>query len=784
MSSSDTCPQASVLDQLAAGELPSDLESALIRHIDQCALCRQTMDAQTSKHPFAEFLPGLRTSGIDSPLLRVTLRKVKSQQNPWSPHRSETEQNAHSLHADSFAWSADGFDEVQPVGRGGMGVVFKAREKSLDRIVAIKVLSPMLSADPSARERFLREARAAAAIKHPNVITIHSVDGSSSLPYLVMEFVEGQSMQQRLDEQGTFDADEVIRIGHQIAAGLAAAHASGVVHRDVKPANILLESPSGNVKLSDFGLARVTGQTSLTQTGILVGTPAFIAPELFHEDGEHDHRADLFSLGGVMYAMLAGESPFDTGSVLATLHRISTADPAPIKQHAPGVPDGLATMIHKLLAKDPAKRFRSAEDVVTALQSRAASERLPVEHSPPVQPPPIQKETVSVRKTRSERENHRPFLKWILIAVGVNFVVASLAILLLITSSSHAEFLVITDDGRSEEYRSLEVALAEAEDGSRVEIHSDGPLVLPAVFFEQSELVVSAGPGFEPVIFLETEQEERIDEDENEEFPGLINSFGELTIEGLELRIAADEDEHEGYSLVHVSDGSFTAERCRFLSEPGGHCVTGDATTEVFLSGCDLHVSDGTAVNLILEDEENARVTMDNCVITGTVGIRIEVVEACRLSLNRCTIIAPRAIEVMYDEPFGSNDQWLGVSAARSIFATLDALVTVYDADSDPSSFSSAFRWEGASNLYSSPFVVIANDRQTNVPTWGRTLQRWTTVARESNSRYATEPFGFSDAELWDLVVQPGEMDVRELPLRDDLRSGVDPIGANRRFHP
>ena len=785
MTTNDECPSPDLLDQLAAGELPGKLESLLTRHIDQCVLCRETLDRQTGRHPLVGVLPDLQSRGIDSPLLKATLQKVKSQQDPWSPLRRETTRTDHEVTLESFTFSGDEFDQVQPVGRGGMGVVFKAREKSLNRMVAVKVLSPMLSADATLRERFLREARAAAAIKHPNVITIHAVADSSNLPYLVMEYVEGQSLQQRLDEQGTFTADEVIRIGRQIAAGLAAAHASGVVHRDVKPANILLESPSAHVKLSDFGLAQVAGQSSLTQTGVFVGTPAFIAPELLNEEGEHDHRADLFSLGSVMYAMLAGTSPFDTGSLLPTLHRISTAEPPPIDERVPGVPNRLASIIHRLLKKDPADRFQNAEDVVTSLRGPVTSHR-PVAGRPPasVPPPLIQPHTDGKQMTRPTRAERQPLTKWILAVVCVNSLVIALTIMLYWQVTSRGAFVVLSDDGGSQEYPSLQRAIEEAGDGSRVEIHADGPVELPPTAVEQSELTIAAGIGFDPIIRFEPEFEETHDDEERDGTTAMITSWGDLMLEGVELRMVADEHHHEGLSLIRVSDGSFTAQRCHFWMESGGHCVTGETIAEVFLSGCDVHASDGTAINLTLEDHEEADVMMENCVITGAVGIQIEVVDACRLNLDQCTIIAPRAIEVMYDEPFKQDDRQLRISATQNLFATVDALVTLYDADSEPSSFSSALRWEGMSNVFSGPFVALANDGETRIPTWGRTLQGWQAVSLESDSRHAPRPLGVSADELWDFILHPGEINIRELSQRDDLRTVGESVGAHSEFPP
>src|SRR6516165_1912856 len=194
------------------------------------------------------------------------------------------------------------YEVEQVVGRGGMGVVLKAFDPDLNRIVAIKVIAPQFAASGSMRRRFTREARAAGAVCHDHVVTIHDVDTSGTLPYLVMQYVPGPSLQERLDRAGPLELKEILRIGMQTAAGLAAAHEQGLIHRDVKPANILLEDDMERVKLTDFGLARAMDDVRITQSAVLAGTPQYMAPEQARGEAL-DYRADLFSLGCVLYAM-------------------------------------------------------------------------------------------------------------------------------------------------------------------------------------------------------------------------------------------------------------------------------------------------------------------------------------------------------------------------------------------------------------------------------------------------------------------------------------------------
>ncbi len=207
-----------------------------------------------------------------------------------------------------------------------MGVVFRGFDAALNRFVAIKLLAPQWSADALARRRFTREAQAAAAVSHPHVVTIHAVNEWRGRPYLVMEYINGSSLQHRIDERGPLELPEILRIGSQVAAGLAAAHAKGLIHRDIKPGNIMLENDLPRVKLTDFGLARAVDDAKLTQHGALAGTPQYMAPE--QARGERmDRRADLFSLGSVLYAMCAGRPAFAGESTVEAIRRVCDETP-------------------------------------------------------------------------------------------------------------------------------------------------------------------------------------------------------------------------------------------------------------------------------------------------------------------------------------------------------------------------------------------------------------------------------------------------------------------------
>ena len=285
------------------------------------------------------------------------------------------------------------YEVLQVLGKGGFGIVFRAFDETLQRVVAVKVLAAHLAATSPARKRFLREARSSAKVRHENVVQVYAVE-EQPLPYLVMEFIPGETLQQRIGRTGPLETVEVVRIGQQIAEGLAAAHATGLIHRDIKPANILIEaSPHPCVKITDFGLARAADDASLTQSGMVVGTPMFMAPEQALGD-TLDHRADLFSLGSVLYTMCSGRPPFRANGTLAILKRVADDTPRPIREIIPEVPQWLCNIITRLHAKKPEDRIATAKEVADLL-GRGMAETQPsgkVPALPEVAPAVVEKE--------------------------------------------------------------------------------------------------------------------------------------------------------------------------------------------------------------------------------------------------------------------------------------------------------------------------------------------------------------------------------------------------------
>ncbi|MEP7380699.1 MAG: serine/threonine-protein kinase [Gemmatimonadota bacterium] len=258
------------------------------------------------------------------------------------------------------------------IGRGGMGIVYLARDRRLKRQVAVKVLPPELAFRGEIRTRFLREAETAAQLSHPNIVPIYSVDEREGLVYFVMAFVDGENLAVRLHRTGALPYDESRRYLLETARALAFAHERGVVHRDIKPDNILINREDGRVMVTDFGIARAItdgADARLTATGMAIGTPAYMSPEQSMGEREVDGRSDLYSLGVVGYQMLTGDLPFNATSTPALLVKHISEMPTPVHERAPHVPPDLGRAVMMMLEKEPENRFPSAAALATALES-------------------------------------------------------------------------------------------------------------------------------------------------------------------------------------------------------------------------------------------------------------------------------------------------------------------------------------------------------------------------------------------------------------------------------
>lgn len=375
------------LKRLLADEL-SELElTNVTQHLDLCDECRAALDRVTQ-------------SDADWTDSKSTIRSDLGQ--AIDAHLSPTEDSAHPkqrhshsnsllrwLQACSPEQTKQGYLGIldryvirRVVGTGGMGIVLEGWDNELHRPVAIKAMHPHLASIAIARQRFVREARAAAAIVHPNVVPIHSVNADFDPPYLVMPLIAGESLQSRIDRTGPLEMDAVLRIASQVADGLAAAHEQGLVHRDVKPANILVEHGTERALITDFGVVRALDDATMTTSGAIAGTPEYMSPEQARGDSL-DHRSDLFSLGSVMYAMLVGRSPFRAESTLGVLRRITDDKPRSMLETNPHLPAWMVAVVEWLHEKEAARRADSAGEVATELRRALSYWHDPMHHPLP-----------------------------------------------------------------------------------------------------------------------------------------------------------------------------------------------------------------------------------------------------------------------------------------------------------------------------------------------------------------------------------------------------------------
>lgn len=374
------CSDTRLRALLQSDEHDGEFRSAA-EHVESCATCHARLEELAAgRDEWIEAKQLLAADPSESQIEREEEERSWSAFSHRRPSRAWTESMTQQVLAPPSHPEMLGrlgrYEVERLMGAGGMGVVFKAFDSELNRPVAVKVLAPYLAGSGAARQRFAREARAAAAVVDEHVVAIHNVETDGESPFLVMQYVAGESLQSRLDRCGPLDVCEILRIAMQTAKGLAAAHAQGLIHRDVKPSNIMLEESVDRALLTDFGLARAGDDASLTHTGYHPGTPQYMSSEQARGDAV-DQRSDLFSLGSVMYTMCTGRPPFRAETSYGILRRITDTEPRPVREINPDIPDWLCSIIAKLMAKEPEERFDSAAEVAELLEDCLAHVQQP-----------------------------------------------------------------------------------------------------------------------------------------------------------------------------------------------------------------------------------------------------------------------------------------------------------------------------------------------------------------------------------------------------------------------
>ncbi len=367
----------------------TDVARHVETHVSHCQRCQSRMvDIAADPQWRNEFSDSVTSLGIDSSIDTTHFRDFTSdpppQDNAWDLHAIEGmlgDTLQPPIHPEMLG-RLGRYDVAKIIGFGGMGVVLRGFDRELHRPVAIKMILPRLAQNGTAKQRFAREARAAAAVIHPNVVSIHDISETDSVPWFVMPLIVGPSLKEVVSSRGPLPTKEVVRIGVQLASGLAAAHTQGLVHRDIKPANVLVDNQVNRIVITDFGLARRETEETMTQTGMIAGTLNYMSPEQ-SRGADIDCRSDLFSVGGLLYFLATGETPFQADTPMGVIHRIGHQNHPRVRSINPDVTPQLEQLIDCLLEKAPDHRLQSAGELETYLAEYLAHLNQPTKVSLP-----------------------------------------------------------------------------------------------------------------------------------------------------------------------------------------------------------------------------------------------------------------------------------------------------------------------------------------------------------------------------------------------------------------
>ncbi len=658
------CPSRAELQALCL-RAADCLEPSFIAHIEECSSCQASMEEFVGVLSASAKALREMAEGSDSQDLKHRMAKLKIQR---PTRKQDNVRQFEDLQpwidsSDSCLGRVGHYELLRCIGRGGMGVVFEAHDQQLERKVAVKMMSPALLVDPSSSQRFLREARAAASINHPSVVSIYAVSQIRDLPYLAMEFVDGESLESQLSETPALDLESTIDIAVQLAEGLAAAHEQDVIHRDVKPANVLIHKESGVVKLTDFGLAHSSSQHSLTQTGTLLGTPEYLAPEQINDDPV-DHRCDLFSLGSLIYHMLAGKPPFIGHSVVATLNQVASSEPVPLDQIDPSVPSWISKLVQQLHAKEPQDRISSARSVVAVLRSRDTSD-LPVTF---IQP----------------RIGSHRFL-WIGAAIAAFACVGIFGI----------EDSGIHDDAPFEADNSEQLMeyLSRDDEHLYVRVVSDEPYLLGPLAFEGQYVQIVAGEDMRATIIFQLDSAA----------PAIRCNDSRIEIEG--VRFQCDS------SPSAISDQGDSPSGQPFISCELAELLMHNCEVQASSRPCiDLLGSDGELSGVLLKTESHAiayepdsstDLTISSSSITAKAGIELIEPTSGRLSIENSAFESDVAIEVGFHAETSSRisiDANYNQFKCATLISVVDVELPLFEQLQKRIPYWLPFEWQGSNN--------------------------------------------------------------------------------------
>ncbi|MEM7476189.1 MAG: serine/threonine-protein kinase [Planctomycetota bacterium] len=770
---SEFCPPDSQLQQFLRGDLNAQEEQQVAEHVNECVRCQQMLSDQPRRDD---------TWVLSFPPTREKSARLKEKLADLKQSLSDDSGEFEKVFTDLQPWLEPGralgrvaeFELLECVGRGGMGIVFRAEDTKLNRLVAVKVLSPSLLAESTASARFMREAQAAAGINHDHVVTVYGVSQVRELPYLVMEFVEGESLSKFQAATPKLPFERLVKIASDCCAALSAAHASGIVHRDVKPANILLDAKTDRALLTDFGLARgIEQNSSMTQTGLFLGTPEYVAPEQI-EGKAVDHRADLFSLGCVMYRLASGTTPFVGPSIMSTLNAVCHGEATPLENKNSEIPFWFSQLVQQLLHKQPSERPQSADEVQQLLNSGNTS-------------------TATVDSNWASRD-HWP---WAL-GIGLSIVLICFCLYWIPAGTDKQNAQASEGESRprkasgsteasednnangdwtrdgnpledeqfpsftAEGSEQLENLLVE-HDRIEIVLTSEEPYRLVGLELENSRVNLVAAEGLSPTLELELGENES----------GITLLSGELWMEGIILKNAWDEefeddeeeetdhdDDHEGSdeddeyegsdedengehrlgTLVEVAGGKLYVIRCRLENRDGTSCVAfgGDGahfeSTEIF-------AAEGECV--LWESGTESELSFENCVLVGEscISIASQAFSTLKMKKNTFWANANMVLEAEQD-----MQDLLQVESSRNLFFAKDSMMLAFESDS----LLFLESWAGDHNVLPRSLLVVIDEDDIEAEVISSLQELNDSTVREQDSVQQELEFAKSESEIED----------------------------------
>lgn len=690
MTAPPRCPFESEIDRLLVGPADDAAWHALESHVDSCASCRHRLAQASDLGTLVPGGPSTTLTSSSSALNQVIDKLQCGGPVPPVPSPSPAAPNADyrllflkPTDRMGYLGRLGNYEIHRVLGQGGAGMVLEALDPLLKRTVAIKTLAPWRVLDDETRQRFLREAQSAAALVHENVVAIYAVEQADALPYLVLEYVAGQTLHDRVQREGRLPLAEVIDLGVQIARGLAAAHSRSLIHRDIKPGNILLDGETGRAKIADFGLAKSIGEGDLTITGTLLGTPEFMSPEQA-ERQEPDERSDIFSLGAVLYFMATGVSPFRGSSLFDTLDNVRRCQPRPIQTLEPRLPNWFSDLVHRLLAKNPQQRLGWAKAVAEVLLQHGAQTTLvePTTQQPTLRMPPT--------PTVAKPVQRGPAGRWIAAAaLAAVAIVASIIIGVQIWNApvrskrDTAAVLPVVEStpslpaplpssgirivGHSELHSSLSEAIAAATDNEVIEVHGSGPYLTSPIEVVGKRLTLRAAPGSRPQILSEMPLVSS--------GKSLLATDRDLDLQGLEFRWSIEnnsvlsEADMLSRSVIRATQGKLTVDRCRIVSERWNACI-GASATDVAVKNSHLVAKTGGGV--YWRADSAGELIVENCVFESRYGLTLFIDgpaatgQSDQVRLSHCTFATERVLQTVVSLPIRQS---LPIAAEDNIFA-------------------------------------------------------------------------------------------------------------------